>query len=79
MNNMDNNERHLYDIPQFKRGLVWCGKCGKVERVNVITCLSGRWPICCGSTMTIDSPEERGVPVEYQQKPSKRGRGGFIS
>ena len=46
-------------IPQLKRGLVWCTKCGNSQRVDSRQCLSHGWPECCGETMTIDSPEER--------------------
>jgi len=46
-------------IPQIARGLVWCRKCGKEQKVNGSECLHSGWPKCCGYTMTIDSPEER--------------------
>lgn len=47
------------DVPQLKRGKVWCTVCGKVEKVNSSECLREGWPKCCGYTMTLDSPEER--------------------
>ncbi len=47
------------DVPQLRRGLVWCVKCGRSEQVNGARCLQFGWPRCCGATMTIDSPEER--------------------
>jgi hypothetical protein len=47
------------DIPQMKRGKVWCIICGHVEQVDSAQCLASGWPECCGYTMTIDSPEER--------------------
>ena len=46
-------------IPQLKRGMVWCRKCGRNERVNSARAMLDGWPKCCGYTMTIDSPEER--------------------
>jgi hypothetical protein len=55
------------DIPQLKRGIVWCTVCGKSQNVKSANCLSKGWPKCCGYTMTIDSPEER--------KALKEGRG----
>ena len=48
------------EIPQIKRGRVWCRTCGSTQRVNGIAALNGGgWPKCCGYTMTIDSPEEQ--------------------
>lgn len=46
-------------VPQLQRGMVWCTKCGRSEKVNSAGCLARGWPTCCGYTMTIDSPEER--------------------
>ena len=55
--------KRMYDetaeIPQIKRGIVWCTKCGRSQRVNGSMALQLGWPECCGYTMTIDSPEER--------------------
>lgn len=48
-------------IPELRRGMVWCIKCGKTEIVSPAHCLEHGWPKCCGQTMTTDSPEERGV------------------
>jgi hypothetical protein len=45
--------------PKLTRGMVWCTKCGKSQKVESATCLRGGWPMCCGYTMTIDSPDER--------------------
>lgn len=47
------------DIPQIKRGMVWCTSCGRSQRVDGADCLRRGWPKCCGHTMTIDSPDER--------------------
>lgn len=47
------------DVPQIKRGMVWCTVCGRSERVNGAECLRHGWPKCHGYTMTIDSPDER--------------------
>ena len=45
--------------PKLKRGMVWCTKCGRSERVDPARALRHGWPECCGYTMTIDSPDER--------------------
>lgn len=47
------------DVPQLKRGQVWCFTCGNTFKVNAAKCLSSGWPKCCDQTMSIDSPEER--------------------
>ena len=47
------------EVPQLKRGMVWCTTCKRSQRVDAGRCLSKGWPECCGYTMTIDSPEER--------------------
>jgi len=47
------------DVPQLRRGRVWCKQCGASRRVDAGVCLSQGWPTCCGKTMTIDSPRER--------------------
>lgn len=44
--------------PSLQRGIVWCRKCGKSQKVNSSNCLQNGWPKCCGYTMTIDSPDE---------------------
>ncbi len=50
----------LSQIPQFKRGKVWCKTCGREQRLDAVKAtLSTGWPKCCGYTMTIDSPEEQ--------------------
>lgn len=48
----------LNEIPQIKRGRVWCANCGSTQVVRGNPWEAG-WPKCCGQTMTIDSPEER--------------------
>lgn len=45
--------------PKLERGMVWCTTCGCSQRVNTADCLQNGWPMCCGYTMTIDSPQER--------------------
>ncbi len=42
-------------------GEVYCRKCGRVERVNYARCLTHGWPKCCGETMTVDAPKEKGI------------------
>lgn len=49
----------MAEIPQLARGIVWCKKCGRSQNVKSAKCLRVGWPMCCGETMTIDSPEER--------------------
>lgn len=46
---------------KLKRGIVWCKECGRQEKVDSAICLAKGWPKCCGETMTIDSPKERGA------------------
>lgn len=46
--------------PSLSRGIVWCCECGRSQKVNAAGALQIGWPKCCGYTMTIDSPEERG-------------------
>ncbi len=43
--------------PKLARRQVWCRICGATQRVE--NGLRDGWPTCCGSTMTIDSPEEQ--------------------
>jgi hypothetical protein len=57
------------EVPQFKRGFVWCCECGRKKRVNAALSLAHGWPKCCGYTMTLDSPEERAAM--QQRKVSK--------
>lgn len=45
--------------PKLARNLVWCIKCGREQRVIAGDCFREGWPLCCGQTMTIDSPAER--------------------
>jgi len=47
-------------VPQLRRGIVWCRKCGSSKRVDSGIAMQYGWPKCCSETMTIDSPEERG-------------------
>lgn len=53
------HENIVSDVPQLRRGIVWCTVCGHSERVNSAGALRNGWPKHCGFTMTIDSPEER--------------------
>lgn len=50
----------LHGLDRLYRNRVWCVTCGKTRRVDAAVCIAGAgWPMCCGQTMTIDSPEER--------------------
>ena len=46
--------------PKLARGQVWCKSCGKSEKVDSGDCIRRGWLKCCGQTMTLDSPQERG-------------------
>ena len=48
--------------PSLVRGQVWCRKCGATQKVDSAECLRSGWPLCCGHTMTIDSPGELEKP-----------------
>lgn len=45
--------------PKLSRGQVWCHRCGREQRVDSAKCFASGWPMCCGETMSIDSPDER--------------------
>ena len=47
------------EVPQLRRGRVWCRTCGFSMTVDSGDCMAHGWPRCHGETMTIDSPEER--------------------
>lgn len=47
--------------PKLARGQVWCRTCGRTQKVNTPGALQHGWPKCCGYTMTIDAPDERGA------------------
>lgn len=53
------HEKIAAEVPQLRRGMVWCYTCGREERVDSAASLKHGWPTCCGRTMSIDSPEER--------------------
>lgn len=55
----DLHNRIAREVPQIKRGMVWCTVCGRSESVIGADCLRHGWPKCHGFTMTIDSQEER--------------------
>lgn len=46
--------------PKLARGRVWCRECGATRKVDSADALAHGWPKCCGYTMTIDAPDERG-------------------
>lgn len=55
----DMTSKAVQQVPQLRRGRVWCKTCGRSQRVDSGECLSHGWPTCCGYTMTVDSPAER--------------------
>lgn len=67
--------------PKLSRGVLWCRTCNRpVYGVNFAECFRNGWPRCCGETMTIDSPKERGVPMPVAEpssppKQSQEGEG----
>lgn len=52
-------DRVVTQVPQLRRGRVWCHQCVATQRADAARCLGQGWPTCCGQTMSIDSPEER--------------------
>ena len=59
LNNVSNLYQNIVDeVPALKRGQVWCRQCGATLKVDSATCLRTGWPKCCGSTMTIDAPDD---------------------
>lgn len=53
-------QKIVEDVPQLKRGMVWCKKCGGSQKVDSADCLAHGWPLCCGETMTIEHPSTWG-------------------
>jgi hypothetical protein len=45
--------------PSLTRGQVWCHTCGHTQRVDSAQSFRSGWPMHCGETMSIDSPDER--------------------
>ena len=54
-----NLNKVVNQVPQLKRGAVWCVECGYSQKVRAAECMTWGWPKHCGATMTIDSPAER--------------------
>ena len=46
-------------VPQLRRGQVWCLTCGVTYAIDSANALRHGWPKHCEQTMTIDSPDER--------------------
>lgn len=59
--------KDVAEVPQLKRGRVWCRTCGSTLKVDAAYALRHGWPKCCGYTMTIDSPEEQTEEKENQR------------
>lgn len=59
--------RTIGEIPQIKRGQVWCVRCGSTLRLDGLRAMQNGWPKCCGQTMTIDSPEERAAMAKRRR------------
>lgn len=57
--------------PRALRGVVWCTKCGREERVRIANCLRRGWPKCCELEMTLDSPNERVIVFAEQTENEK--------
>lgn len=55
----------IAEIPQVKRGMVWCHQCGRSQGAGA-ECFRTGWPKCCGYTMSLDSPEERSALAAQQ-------------
>ena len=49
---------------KLRRGQVWCKKCRQTQYGSSAHWLEHGWPECCGETMTIDSPRDRGETAE---------------
>jgi len=58
-------------VDKLKRGKVWCHSCGREREVESEKCLAEGWPSCCGQTMSIDSPSERGPNRELPRYRSR--------
>ena len=53
------HESLVAQVPQLRRGMVYCHSCGRSQRVDAGKCLARGWPTCCNQTMSIDSFAER--------------------
>lgn len=67
-------------MEKIERGQVWCLACCETRRgldgPGILTGrVAGGWPVCCGSTMTIDSPSERAALRDGSQGGHKEGNG----
>lgn len=58
------HEKIVDDVPQLKRGLVWCRTCRREQRVDSAECLRSGWPKCCGYTMIVNHPDTWEEPHE---------------
>jgi hypothetical protein len=56
---LDLHDKIAADVPKIARGKVWCVRCRRMQLVDGAQCLRSGWPLCCGQTMTIDSPQWR--------------------
>jgi len=70
----------LYDelanlTPALQRGLVWCTVCGRRQAVDSAQCFRSGWPLCCGYTMTIDSPQKRAA-LKRRERAAVSASGG---
>ena len=53
-------EQIVATSPKLQRGRVWCRTCDRSEAVDPVQALRRGWPLCCGTSMTLDAPSERG-------------------
>ena len=68
---MELNNKLAMAHPKLIRAKVWCTCCGREQRISPGYCFQNGWPKCCGYTMTLDSPQERGQ-VPYNDLISRR-------
>lgn len=63
----------IADIPQIKRGQVWCRACGFTRKTDGMKAITSGWPKHCGYTMTLDSPEEQAALAAARATHGKEG------
>lgn len=61
------------DVPGLQEGRLFCSSCGRTAHVDPREALAGGWPVCCGATMSLDTPQERARRPAAPSKPSPAG------